>query len=128
MRDNYLIFLIAAHVITELLVNNIFPALEIRMWWNIKYILLVRIILVLITTIMYLNDFSYRFELASTILLLLHIKLLTKSDRYTRATKICFPRLRQIWIIWILYTSGISNKLFFPLAIHNFSNRWNSIQ
>ena len=122
MRDNYLIFLIAAHVITALLVKKIFPALEIRIWLNIKYILLVGIILGLITTIMYLNDLSYRFELASTIFLLLHMKLLTKSDRYARATKIRFSRLRQIWIIWIPYTSGISNKLFFPLEIHNFSN------
>ena len=108
---DYLLFLIAAHVIIRLLLEEIYLPLKIRIWLNISYIYF--------TSWFYVRSYYSNFpqgkgafELASNIIPPLQSKPLTKWASHPRATHICDWKWRQIWIILMSYTSVNSNKFF----------------
>ena len=70
--DNYLLFSVAAHVITRASLDEIYPPLEISFWLNIYFVLLV----------VFISDLNFpqvsgEFKLAFTLYLSLQMKQLT---------------------------------------------------
>ena len=94
---------ITVHIINRLVLDEIYPPLEIRIWFIINFVLLAR---------WYHSNFP-RASLGF---------LLWVWASYPRVIRVRAEKQTQIWIIAMPYTFVNLNRMIIPWAIHNFQD------